>query len=117
MKLKVGDRVRIKNERGKHWNDKGRMDIWMGKEVTINEINGEIIHIKEDAGEFMHGELEGWSWRVEDFEPVDRNGSLTIFQKGRETIGILRVNGKEIRRAVAKCHKEDTYISRQDANW
>lgn len=110
MKLKVGDRVRIKNKRGKHWNDKGKMDKWMGKEVTINEINGNIIHIKEDAGEFMHGELEGWSWKEEDFEPIDNKETLVIYRKGNETIGILKKNGEELRRAVAKCCKDDTYI-------
>lgn len=109
MKLKVGDRVRIKNRRGYGWNSDGKMDKWMGKEVTIRKVyDANIVLIEEDVGE--RGSADGWAWRKEDFEPIDRNGALTIFQKGRETIGILKKNGEEIRRAVAKCHKEDTYI-------
>ena len=110
MKLKVGDRVRIKNGRGWSWNQEGKMDKWMGKVVTINEINGKDIHIKEDAGEYVYGKLNGWTWLKEDFEPIDIKETLVIYRKGNKTIGILKSNGEEIRRAAAKCRKDDTYI-------
>lgn len=120
MKLKVGDRVRIKNERGKRWNCEGKMDKWMGQEVTINEIDGRDIHTKEDAGEHWGGELGGWFWQENDFELLDDNEkdserpddneTLIIYHKGNETIGILKKNGKEIRRELAKCRKDDMYI-------
>ena len=110
MKLKVGDKVRVKSKRGPHWNSQGEMDKWMGKEVTINEIKGMDIHIKEDAGEHGGGKLGGWFWDEEDFEPLDIKETLNISLDGNETIGILKVNGEEIRRAVAKCCKDDTYI-------
>lgn len=109
MKLKVGDRVRIKSERGDHWNADGKMDKWMGQEATINEIQGGIIHIKEDAREYFGGKLDGWFWREEDFELLDEEETLIICRKGNETIGIKKKNGKEIRRELAKCHKDDTY--------
>lgn len=111
MKLKVGDKVRIKNERGPRWNPDGKMNKWMGKEVTINEIKGRNIYIKEDADEYMHGKLNGWSWEESDFEPLDNdnNETLFVYRKGSETIGILKKNGREVKRAVAKCCEDDTY--------
>lgn len=109
MELHVGDKVRIKNRRGPHWNGVGRMDKWMGKIVTINEIDDEGIFIKEDAGEHSGGELYGWCWQADDFEPLDRKETLFVRHKGKETIGILKEDGKEIRRAVARCSPEDTY--------
>ena len=111
MKFKVGDKVRIKKERGSHWNRAGLMDKWMGKVVTINEINGIDIYIKEDAGEYGYGELNGWAWEESDFEPLDNDSkkTLVVYRKGAETIGILKENGKEVKRAVAKCCEDDTY--------
>lgn len=111
MKFKVGDKVRIKKERGSHWNRAGLMDKWMGKVVTINEINGIDICIKEDAGEYRYGELNGWAWEESDFEPLDNDSkkTLVVYRKGAETIGILKENGKEVKRAVAKCCESDTY--------
>lgn len=111
MKFKVGDKVRIKNERGPRWNPDGKMNKWMGKEVTINEIKGRNIYIKEDADEYMHGKLNGWSWEESDFEPLDNDNKekLVVYRKGAETIGILKKNGNEVKRAVAKSRENDTY--------
>lgn len=109
MELKVGDRVRIKNRRGYGWNSDGKMDKWMGKEVTIRKVyDANIVLIEEDVGE--RGSADGWAWRKEDFEPIDNKETLVIYRKGNETIGILKSNGEEIRRAVAKCRKDDTCI-------
>lgn len=68
MELKVGDRVRIKKRRGRHWNHDGKMDKWMGKIVTICEIYGGVVGIMEDSKEGYSG--GGWEWRADDFEPV-----------------------------------------------
>lgn len=111
MELKVGDKVRIKNKKGPHWNLNGLMDKWMGKVVTINEINGTDIYIKEDAGEYVYGKLNGWNWEESDFVPLDNDNKekLVVYRKGAETIGILKKNGKEVKRAVAKSRENDTY--------
>ena len=61
--LKIGDKVRVKEykQRPGSWNDKGEMDKWMGKEVTIHRI-GSSISIEEDPG---------WAWNPEDFEEIN----------------------------------------------
>ena len=38
MKLKVGDKVKLKNRRGKEWNRNGKMDKYIGKIVTVSNI-------------------------------------------------------------------------------
>lgn len=35
MKYKIGDKVKLKNRRGKNWNTDGEMDKYIGKTVTI----------------------------------------------------------------------------------
>lgn len=51
MKLKVGDKVKLKNRRGKGWNSDGMMDKYIGKIVTVSYITlGNDFTIKEDDG-------------------------------------------------------------------
>lgn len=54
MKLKVGDKVKLKNRRGKTWNSHGMMDKYIGKIVTVSEaglgLYGNGFKILEDDG-------------------------------------------------------------------
>lgn len=70
MKLKTGDKVKLKNRRGKTWNSDGMMDKYIGKIVTVSGIhqgysrNG--FTIKEDDGRGF----PRWMFRLEDIEYV-----------------------------------------------
>lgn len=63
--LKVGDKVLLKNKRGDSWNIEGKMDHYIGKVVTIDEINTETFAIKEDDGE--NGYFK-WQFDYDDIE-------------------------------------------------
>ena len=64
-KFKVGDKVKLKyfteTQRPIHWDNEGRMDIWMNQEVTIQEVIGFRYYIKEDSE---------WYWIKSDFKSV-----------------------------------------------
>lgn len=67
MKLKVGDKVKLKNRRGKGWNSDGMMDKYIGKIVTVSNITlGNGFTIKEDDGRGF----PRWVFRLEDIEYV-----------------------------------------------
>lgn len=67
MKLKVGDKVKLKNRRGKEWNRNGKMDKYIGKIVTVSNITlGNDFTIKEDDGRGF----PRWVFRLEDIEYV-----------------------------------------------
>ena len=58
--FEVGEKVRVVNKRGEHWNQDGLMDRYMGKTVTIAQTGD--YKIKEDKGR--------WFWQESDFEKV-----------------------------------------------
>ena len=63
MELKVGDKVKLKNRRGKVWNSDGMMDKYIGKIVTVSYITlGNGFTIKEDDGRGF----TQWFFRPED---------------------------------------------------
>lgn len=67
MKLKAGDKVKLKNRRGKAWNSDGMMDKYIGKIVTVSYITlGNGFTIKEDDGRGF----PLWVFRLEDIEYV-----------------------------------------------
>lgn len=67
MKLKVGDKVKLKNRRGKTWNSDGMMDKYIGKIVTVSYITlGNGFTIKEDDGRGF----PRWVFQLEDIEYV-----------------------------------------------
>lgn len=67
MKLKVGDKVKLKKRRGKGWNSNGMMDKYIGKIVTVSYITlGNGFTIKEDDGRGF----PRWVFRLEDIEYV-----------------------------------------------
>ena len=70
MKLKAGDKVKLKNRRGKGWNSDGMMDKYIGKIVTVSDIHqgysGNGFAIKEDDGRGF----PRWVFQLEDIEYV-----------------------------------------------
>lgn len=70
MNLKVGDKVKLKNRRGKSWNSNGMMDKYIGKIVTVSDIHQGFFEdgfaIKEDDGRGF----PRWVFRLEDIEYV-----------------------------------------------
>ena len=70
MKLKVGDKVKLKNRRGVSWNSDGMMDKYIGKIVTVSDIHqgysGNGFTIKEDDGRGF----SQWIFELEDIEYV-----------------------------------------------
>lgn len=67
MKLKAGDKVKLKNRRGKGWNLDGKMDKYIGKIVTVSYITlGNGFTIKEDDGRGF----PRWMFQLEDIEYV-----------------------------------------------
>lgn len=70
MKLKAGDKVKLKNRRGKSWNSNGMMDKYIGKIVTVSDIHQGFFEdgfaIKEDDGRGF----PRWVFRLEDIEYV-----------------------------------------------
>ena len=62
MKYKLGDRVRVDPERTVDMNDKGKMDKWLGKIMTIKSVGTEHerpYKMLEDSEEY---EGDGWFW-------------------------------------------------------
>ena len=81
MKLKVGDKVKLKNRRGKEWNRNGKMDKYIGKIVTVSNITlGNGFTIKEDDGRGF----PRWVFRLEDIEYVD-DDSAEVVEESSET--------------------------------
>lgn len=78
MKIYVGQKVRVKQykKRPNRWNGVGKMDVFMGKIVTIRSIN-ERITIEEDNRESKNffgpdslSYRDFWAFTREDFEPI-----------------------------------------------
>ncbi|MCK5342678.1 MAG: hypothetical protein KAR20_04700 [Candidatus Heimdallarchaeota archaeon] len=74
MRLYVGQKVRVKvyDERPFRWNGGGRMDVFMGKIVTIRSTSPRIT-IEEDNRKNTWkstADKDYWAWDHQDFEPI-----------------------------------------------
>ena len=133
MKLKVGDKVKLKNRRGKSWNYEGKMDKYIGKIVTISNIRSTIIgvrfEIEEDTG------FSKWSFDLADIEyvvkqkhfkslPNDYTGTIEVENGFIQERKILDEAEKRYLKAVIRpfknrvryifkeeCYDGDCYIS------
>lgn len=104
--LKVGDKVQIvSNKVGDYWDPFGEMVKWLGKIMTIREVDsqGRAAYMEEDKNE----SINGWWWyphmiekKVEKYPTV-----VDHLIKGRKTIVKLS-NGKV---GIAVCSPEDTF--------
>lgn len=68
MKLKAGDKVKLKNRRGKNWNCEGKMDKYIGKIVTISKIKSTIIGVRFEIEEDT--KFSKWYFDLDDIEYV-----------------------------------------------
>ncbi len=133
MKLKVGDKVKLKNRRGKNWNYEGKMDKYTGKIVTISHIRSTIIGVRfaieEDTGSSK------WAFSLDDIEyvvkqkhfkslPNDYTGTIEVENgiiKEREILdeaekrylkGVIRPFKNRISHISKEdCYDGDCYIS------
>lgn len=123
MKLKVGDKVKLKNRKGKGWNSNGMMDKYIGKIVTVSYITlGNGFTIKEDDGRGF----PRWVFNSEDIEyvvkqkhfkslPSNYTGTIEVengFIKEKE---ILDDTEKRYLKAVIRPFKNKVnHISKED---
>lgn len=111
MKYKVGDKVRIVSKWNAHscQNRGGRMDKWLGKVMTIREIDGCDYRMVEDQTE--NGMARGWYWNeycIAGLAP-EHTQEIVITTDGKETLARLYEDGKVVKTASAKCSPEDTF--------
>lgn len=135
MKLKVGDKVKLKNRRGIGWNVDGKMDKYIGKIVTVSGEGsvGYSFSIKEDDGRCLSG-LGRWRFSLEDIEyvvkqkhfkslPNDYTGTIEVengFIREKEILdeaekrylkGVIRPFKNRISHISKECYDGDCYIS------
>ena len=123
MNLKVGDKVKLKNRRGKGWNSDGMMDKYIGKIVTVSYITlGNGFTIKEDDGRGF----TRWVFRLEDIEyvvkqkhfkslPNDYTGTIEIENGFIQKREILDDTEKRYLKAVIRPFKNRiNYISKEE---
>ena len=123
MKLKVGDKVKLKNRRGQEWNRNGKMDKYIGKLVTVSDIwYGNGFTIKEDDGRGF----PRWVFCLEDIEyvvkqkhfkslPNDYTGTIEVENGIIKEKEILDEAEKRYLKAVMRPFKDRVrYISKED---
>lgn len=104
MKYKVGDKVKLKNRKGRFWNAEGDMDCYMGKVVTISKIDGHSFEIEEDNRN--RGTLK-WSF---DFDDIEEKISQKHFKSlPNNYTGTIEVENGFIKEILDTAEKE--YLS------
>lgn len=113
MKYRVGDKVRIVNERTSFMNSEGLADHWLGKTMTIIAFtNKGLYKMKEDKDENAGC---GWVWgdreivchvREEQGGPVE---IIAIYRNGSETVAVRRHGHDTVKTAIARCSPADEY--------
>lgn len=123
MKLKVGDKVKLKNRRGKGWNSDGMMDKYIGKIVTVSYITlGNGFTIKEDDGRGF----PRWVFSPKDIEyvvkqkhfkslPSNYTGTIKVENGFIQEKEILDDTEKRYLKAVIRPFKNKvSHISKED---
>lgn len=103
--FKIGDKVKLKSERGNIWNLDGLMDEYIGKVVTISQfIRSSIFGIEEDSR---------WTFMISDIEKlVNDVTSQTIEirqKKNKVSATLFDEDGNYIRHANARCNPNDEF--------
>ena len=109
MKYKVGDKVRIVSEwdNSCHQNNEGKMDKWLGKNMTIRAIYyGRSYKMKEDETEH-HG--DGWLWNENCIAGLACEKKIVITSDGEKTLARLYDGKKVVKTATAKCSPDDKF--------
>ena len=126
MNLKVGDKVKLKNRRGKTWNSDGMMDKYIGKIVNVSDIHqgffGKGFAIKEDDGRGF----PRWVFQLEDIEyvvkqkhfkslPNNYTGTIEVENGFIQEKEILDDTEKRYLKAVIRPFKNKvSHISKED---
>lgn len=123
MKLKVGDKVKLKNRRGKNWNYEGKMDKYIGKIVTISNIMSTIIGVRFEIEEDT--KFSKWNFDLDDIEyvvkqkhfkslPNDYTGTIEVENGIIKEKEILDEAEKRYLKAVIRPFKDKIiYISKE----
>lgn len=125
MKLKAGDKVKLKNRRGISWNREGKMDKYIGKIVTISDIRSTIIGVRfeiEEDTRFLK-----WAFDLEDIEyvvkqkhfkslPSNYTGTIEVENGFIQEKEILDEAEKRYLKAVIRPFKNRVrYISKEES--
>lgn len=113
-KYKVGDKVRIVNERPqKCWNSE--MDKYLGKTMTItySGINGVGVYY------YMNTDSDNWHWYENMIaglvEPKNPEFSVSVHFHDRLTVAELIKDGKVVKVENARCNPKDKYSMAEGA--
>lgn len=109
MKYNVGDKVRIVSEWGEGCgqNERGEMNKWLGKNMTIRAIYyGCSYKMKEDVTEWRG---DGWLWNENCIAGLACEKKIVITSDGTETTARLYDGKKVVKTATAKCSPEDKF--------
>ena len=108
MKYKVGDKVRIVSKWGKGCcqNQKGKMDKWLGKVMTVKSVGETSYRMVEDAEDNVG---YGWLWTERSIAGLACENKIVITTDGAETLARLYEGKKVIKTATAKCSPDDKF--------
>lgn len=117
-KYKVGDKVRIVDHRTGHMNHSGGMDKWLGKVMTIRNVDRFMrgYWMEEDLGENIG---RGWAWEDDMIsglaEPEREPCTVELRFDGMITTATLKRDGRDVKTAEARCNPKDTYSRAEGA--
>lgn len=117
-KYKVGDKVQIVDHRTGHMNHSGGMDKWLGKVMTIRNVDRFMrgYWMEEDSGENIG---RGWAWEDDMIsglvEPAQEPCTVELRFDGMITTATLKRGGRDVKTAEARCNPKDTYSRAEGA--
>ena len=117
-KYKVGDKVRIVDYRTGHMNHSGGMDKWLGKVMTIRNVDRFMrgYCMEEDSGENTG---HGWAWEDDMIsglvEPAREPYTVELRFDGMITTAALKRGGRDVKTAEARCNPKDSYSRAEGA--
>lgn len=106
-KYNVGDRVMVLDGEGitdYTGSFTGVMRMYIGKEYTVESVT------KYSEGRFgycLEG-TNGFTFDERGLKSAEKQ-TIVIYRDGKETIGLLKYNGKTVNRAAARCCPQDHY--------
>lgn len=108
MKYKIGDKVRIVDKWNVHCNNNscGEMDHWLGKVMTIRDIDRHCYRMVEDELENFG---RGWFWNEHCIAELAVDQKIVITVNGNETLARLYDGKNVVKSATAKCSPDDEF--------
>lgn len=130
-KLKVGDKVKIVDKRtGTGWNPRGKMDKWLGKIMTIRDVEPYgLVKMREDAAE----NNDGWWWsshmidcKVDELATIEMHiirGNKTVVRLSNGKVGVAKCDPQDsfdvyegLRIAAARAYEKEPFADREDTS-